>query len=336
MKILKELIADNLFTLISPMLMALAGFTIFFDQTVFAQSSPLKPITLVVAFPSGSSTDVMARDMAVSMGNSLGQNVIVVNRAGAGGVTGTDFVAKSSPDGYTLGWGTSSQLVMNPGVYKSLPFDIDKDISQVGLVVKIPLVILAGNQVPLTLKEFVALAKLDPSKFKYGSAGNGSVSHVMTEVFLKQAGIEMLHIPYRGAAPALTDLAGGHVDIVIDTLIATSAFVDQSKAHWLGLGGDKRSSSQPQVPTFAEQGYPDFGAYSWGSVYGPSKIPSEVMTKLNKAVAVAMQTPLFKARIQQVGGEQLGPVTPQQADEFALKERSKWVPFIKSSGIVAE
>jgi tripartite-type tricarboxylate transporter receptor subunit TctC len=158
----------------------------------------------------------------------------------------------------------------------------------------------------------------------------------MTEVFLKQAGIEMLHVPYRGASPALADLAGGHVDIVIDTLIATSAFVDQGKAHWLGLGGDKRSPSQPNVPTFMEQGYAEFGAYSWGSVYGPSKIPPIVMSKLNSAVSISMQTPVFKARIQQVGGEQLGPVSPQQADEFALKERSKWVPFIKNSGIVAE
>ena len=336
MKTSKVLKAEYSSLLYINILIALTCLVTMFNQNVFAQSFPVRPITLVVAFPAGSSTDVMARDMAVSMANSLGQSVIVSNRAGAGGVTGTDFVAKSAPDGYTLGWGTSSQLVMNPGVYKSLPFDIDKDISQVGLVVKIPLVILAGNQVPLTLKEFVAMAKQDNSKFKYGSAGKGSVSHVMTEVFLKQAGIEMLHIPYRGAAPALTDLAGGHVDIVIDTLIATSAFVDQGKAHWLGLGGDKRSQSQPQVPTFAEQGYPDFGAYSWGSVYGPSKISSAVMTKLNQAVAVAMQTPIFKARIQQVGGEQLGPVSPQQADEIALKERSKWVPFIKNSGIVAE
>lgn len=301
-----------------------------------AQSFPSKPINLVVAYPAGSSTDTLARELAQALTPVLGQSVVVVNRAGAGGVTGTDVVARSVPDGYTLGWGTSSQLVMNPGVYKTLPFDVDKDIAQVALVIKIPLALAASSRVPATLKEFVAQAKAAPKKFNYGSAGAGSVSHVMSEVFLRQAGIDVVHVPYKGAAPALVDLAAGQVDFVVDTIIAMGPFVDQGRVHILGVGGDKRSASRPNAPTFAEQGFGDFSAYSWGSVFVPAKTPSAVIEKLNQAIAVAMQTPAFKARVAQVGGELLGPDTAQAANTFAERERERWLPFIRKAGIVAE
>jgi tripartite-type tricarboxylate transporter receptor subunit TctC len=301
-----------------------------------AQTFPSKPISLIVAYPAGSSTDVFARDLAKAMASVLGENVIVVNKAGAGGVVGTDFVAKAAPDGYTVGWGTSSQLVMNVGVHKSLPFDVDKNLAQVGLIVKLPLVIIASSRTPATLKEFVAAAKADPKKFRYGSAGNGSVAHVMSEMFLKEAGIEVLHVPYRGAAPALADLAGGHVDFVIDTFIASGPFVEQGRARWLGVGGSRRSPSRPNVPTFAEQGYPGFDAYSWGSLFAPAKVPAAVMGRLNAALNAALQTTAFKARVEQVGGELLGPSTPQATEQFAARERAKWVPFIRGAGIVVE
>ncbi|MDB5880408.1 MAG: hypothetical protein JWP43_286 [Ramlibacter sp.] len=301
-----------------------------------AQAFPSKPITMIVAFPAGSSTDALARELAMSMTQVLGQNVIVINKAGTGGVTGTDAVAKATPDGYTIGWGTSSQLVMNAGVYKTMPFDIDKDLAQVALVVKIPLALAAGSRTPRTLKGFVVQAKASPKKFTYGSAGAGSVSHVMTEVFLKQAGIEVLHVPYRGAAPALLDLAGGQVDLVIDTLIAIVPFVDQGRVHVLGVGGDKRSASRPEVPTFAEQGFPEFSAYSWGAVFTAAKTPPAVIERLNEAINTAMQSPGFKARVAQVGGSLLGPDTPRAASEFGRRERERWVPFIRNAGIIAE
>jgi tripartite-type tricarboxylate transporter receptor subunit TctC len=301
-----------------------------------AQTFPSKPINLVVAYPAGSSTDTLAREMAQALTPVLGQSVVVVNRAGAGGVTGTDMVARSTPDGYTLGWGTSSQLVMNPGVYKTLPFDIDKDISQVGLVIKIPLALGASSKVPATLKEFISQAKAAPKKFNYGSAGAGSVSHVMSEVFLRQTGIDVVHVPYKGAAPALVDLAAGQVDFVVDTMIAMGPFVDQGRVHILGVGGDKRSASRPNVPTFAEQGFGDFSAYSWGSVFAPAKTPAAIIEKLNQAISVAMQTPAFKARVAQVGGELLGPDTAQAANTFAERERERWLPLIRKAGIVAE
>ena len=301
-----------------------------------AQSGfPNRPINMVVAFPPGSSTDAVARELAHAMTPLLGQPVVVSNKGGVGGVIGTDQVAKAEPDGYTIGYGTSSQLVMNPGVHKSLPFDVEKDLMQIGLVLKVPLVIVASNRVPETLKEFVQQAKADPKKYRYGSAGNGSVSHVMTELFLKEADISVQHIAYRGAAPALADLAGGQVDLVVDTLIATKPFVDQARAHWVGIGGDKRSASQPKVPTFAEQGFKNFDAYSWNSVFAPSGTPAPVIERLNAALNTALKSPGFQARVMQVGGEALGG-TPAQAEQFAARERSKWVPFIRSSGIVAE
>jgi tripartite-type tricarboxylate transporter receptor subunit TctC len=316
---------------------ALSAMGLVMAPSALAQSSfPTRPVTIIVAFPAGSSNDVLARELAAAMTPLLGQTVIVANKGGAGGVLGTDAVAKSSPDGYTIGWGTSSQLVMNAGVYKSLPFDVEKDLAQIGLITKIPLVILAGNRVPATLKEFVSQAKADPKKFRYGSAGNGSVSHVMSELFLKEAGIEVMHIPYRGIAPALTDLAGGQVDFAVDTLIATRSFVDQGRAHWLGIGGSKRSPSQPKVPTFAEQGFPAFDAYSWNSLFAPANTPEPVIARLNAALNSAIQSPAFKARVDQVGGELLGPSTPQETEQFGARERTKWVPFIRKSGIAAE
>lgn len=301
-----------------------------------ADTFPTKSITMIVAYPAGSSTDTLARELAQGMSDVLGKSVVVLNRAGTGGIAGTEAVAHAAPDGYTIGWGTSSQLVMNAGVYRNMPFDIDKDLAQVALVVEIPLALAAGAKAPPTLKELVAQAKADPKRFTYGSAGTGSVSHVMTEVFLKQAGIQALHVPYRGAAPALLDLAGGQVDLVIDTLIAISPFLDQGRVHVLGVGGKKRSASRPDIPTFAELGYPDFNAYSWGAVFAPAGTPQQIIQRLNKAINKAMQTPGFKARVDQVGGTLLGPDTPQAAVEFGQRERVRWVPFIRSAGITAD
>ncbi len=300
-----------------------------------ASNYPTKPVTIVVAFPAGSSNDALARDLAQAMTPLLGQTVVVVNKGGVGGVLGTDEVAKAAPDGYTIGWGTSSQLVMNAGVYKRLPFDVEKDLKQVGLIIKVPLVIVAGNRVPPTLAEFVKQAKAEPQKFTYGSAGNGSVSHVMSELFLKEAGITVQHAPYRGIAPALMDVAAGTVDFAVDTLIATKTLIDQGRGHWLGVGGDKRSPSQPNVPTFAEQGYPNFQAYSWSSLFAPGKTPDDVVQKLNAALNTAMQAPAFQARIAQVGGELLGG-SPAAAERFGAAERAKWVPFIRAQNISVE
>jgi tripartite-type tricarboxylate transporter receptor subunit TctC len=265
----------------------------------------------------------------------LGRNVIVINAGGVGGIIGTDQVAKAAPDGYTLGWGTSSQFVMNVGVYKSLPFNVEKDLRQIVLAIKVPLVMLAGNKVPPTLKEFVALAKTDPNKFNYGSAGNGSVSHVMSELLLKQAGITVQHIPYRGIAPALQDIAAGNVDFVFDTLIATRPIVDQGSGRLYGIGSDKRIESASGVPTFAEQGFPEFHAYSWNSVFGPANIPPATMARLNAVINEAMRSTAFQARVKQVGGELLGG-TSEEAEQFAARERARWIPFIRAQNITTE
>jgi tripartite-type tricarboxylate transporter receptor subunit TctC len=310
-----------------------AGFT--GPDALHAQSYPARSVTLIVPSAAGGGTDTIARLIGDQLSKQLGQGFVVENRTGAGMLVGTTAVAKAAPDGYTLGWGTSSQFVMNVGVYKSLPFDVEKDLRQIVLATKVPLVMLAGNKAPPTLKEFVALAKANPNKLNYGSAGNGSVSHVMSELFLKQAGVTVQHIPYRGIAPALQDIAGGNVDFVFDTLIATKPIVDNGSGHLYGIGGDKRSESAPGVPTFAEQGFPDFHAYSWNSVFGPANIPPAIMARLNAVINQAMQSPAFQARVKQVGGELLGG-TSEQAEQFAARERAQWVPFIHAQNIAVE
>jgi tripartite-type tricarboxylate transporter receptor subunit TctC len=314
---------------------ALAIFAPLRPAAVWADDFPSRPVSIIVAYPAGSSNDTLARQLAAEMTSLLGRNVIVINAGGVGGIIGTDQVAKAAPDGYTLGWGTSSQFVMNVGVYKSLPFNVEKDLRQIVLAIKVPLVMLAGNKVPPTLKEFVALAKTDPNKFNYGSAGNGSVSHVMSELLLKQAGITVQHIPYRGIAPALQDIAAGNVDFVFDTLIATRPIVDQGSGRLYGIGSDKRIESAPGVPTFAEQGFPEFHAYSWNSVFGPANIPPATMARLNAVINEAMRSTAFQARVKQVGGELLGG-TSEEAEQFAARERARWIPFIRAQNITTE
>lgn len=299
------------------------------------QGFPTRPITLVVAYGAGGTTDIMARALAQSMSTVLGQPVVVENKSGAGGVIGTSFVAAARPDGYTLGFGTSSQLVMNAGIYK-LGFDVDKDLQMVGLVAKFPLVLYAANSVPHPLSKFVKVAIAEPGRFKYGSGGNGQIGHISAAMFMKQTGIDAMHVPYRAAAQVLPDIMGGRIDLFMDTLVSGSALAKEGKLRILAVGGNKRSASAPDVPTFREQGITTFDPYSWTSVFAPATLPPDVVVKLNDAINAAVKSDFFKQKIQQQGGEALAPSTPAAATAFADRERSTWVPFIRASGIKSD
>ncbi len=294
----------------------------------------LEPVSMVVAYAPGGPNDIIARALAHAMSGTLGQPVVVENRSGAGGVVGTNYVAKAAPDGRTIGWGTSSQLVMNGAIHKSLPFDVEKDLAQVGLAVRFPIVVVGRNDIK-SLKQFVENARANPGKFSYGSGGKGSVSHVMTELFVKEAGIEVVHVPYRGVAPGLLDMAAGRIEIFMDTVTATRAAVQSGQVRWLGIGGQQRSSYVPEVPTFKEQGF-DFDPYSWNSVFVPAKTPREVLARLNAGLNAALKSDQFAQRLKQFAAELLGPSTPAEAEKFVARERAKWVPFIRDSGIAAE
>lgn len=301
--------------------------------TSWAQDFPTKPIKIIVGFASGSLNDLIARELARYMAEALGQSVIVENRPGAGGSLGTDVVAKSVPDGHTIGLGTSSQLVMNVGLYKTLPFDVERDLRSIGLIARAGMVLAASTRMPGSLRELIALAKAQPGKISYGSAGPGSISHIVGEAFAKAAGVQLMHVPYKGAAPALADLSGGHVDLVFDGFLTTNPLVQQGRAQMLALSAPQRSPLMPQVPTFAEAGLTDYQAYSWNNLYAPASTPPAVVDRLNQALNHALAQPGMKQRLVQGGLEALGPSTPTDADSFGQRERARWVPFVRAMNI---
>jgi tripartite-type tricarboxylate transporter receptor subunit TctC len=314
---------------------AAAAFTVLVSGTglstqAFAQAYPSKPIRLVVAFSTGSGNDVIGRELARHMGDILGQPVVVENRTGGGGSVATDHVAKAAPDGYTLGVGTSSQLVMNIGLYPKLPFDVEKDLRSIGLVSRTPLVLVASTSMPKTLKELISYAKANPGKVTYGSGGAGSISHVVGENFAKAADISLLHVPYKGNGAALIDLSGGHVNLLFDGLISAQPLQQQGRGQVLAISGAQRSPIAPDVPTFAEQGLPSYEAYTWNNLFAPAGTPQPVVDKLNAALNQALALAPVKQRLAQGASESLGPTTPSQADAYGAAERAKWVPFIRA------
>ncbi len=295
-----------------------------------AQSYPTKPIRLVVAFGTGSGNDIIGRELARYMGDILGQPIVVENRTGGGGTIGTDAVARAAPDGYTIGLGTSSQLVMNVGLYKTLPFDVERDLRSIGLVAHTPLVLVASNDMPKTLPGLIAHAKANPGKVTYGSGGNGSISHIVGEAFAKAAEISLLHVPYKGNGPALVDLSGGHVKLLFDGFISAGPLAQQGRAQLLAVSGQKRSAVDPKVPTFAEQGLANYEASTWNCLFAPAKTPPEAMEKLNAALNKALALQSLKDRLSQGASESLGPSTPEQADAYGQNQRTRWVPFVRA------
>lgn len=296
----------------------------------WAQSASHRPIRIIVGFGPGSANDLIARELARDMAELLGQPVIVENRPGAGGSLGTEAVAKAAPDGLTLGLGTSSQMVMNVALYRHLPFDVETDLRQIGLIGRTPMVLAGKASGPKTLKELIAAARANPGQLTYGSAGAGSISHIVGEAFARAADIRLNHIPYKGNGPAMADLAGGHVDMVFDGIITSQPMAQQGRVRLLAFGGQRRSPVIPNVPTFAEQGLREYDAYSWNCLFAPAKVPEADIARLNQALNAALALPEMKERLARGGSDNLGPSTPAQADAFGRSERERWVPFVRS------
>ncbi len=295
-----------------------------------AQSSGGRPIRIIVGFGPGSANDLIARELARYMAESLGQPVIVENRPGAGGSVGTEAVVKAAPDGLTIGLGTSSQMVMNVALYRNLPFDVERDLRQIGLVGRTPLVLAGRASGAKTLKELIANARANPGQVTYGSAGTGSISHIVGEAFARAADVKLNHVPYKGNGPAMADLAGGHVDLVFDGIITSQPMAQQGRVRLLAFGGKQRSPVIPDVPTFAESGLRDYDAYSWNCLFAPAGTTDADVARLNQALNAALALPAMKDRLARGGSENLGPSTPAQADAFGRKERERWVPFVRS------
>lgn len=309
--------------------LALAG------SSVLAQTYPAKPVRLVVPYAAGGSADIVARLIAEEWGRALGGSLFIENKGGAGGNIGVDQVAKSAPDGYTLGLQTVS-LAINPALSAKMPYDTLKDLAPIGLVASSQHVLVVNNQLPArNLRELLALLKTQPGKFSYGSAGPGSTFHMSAELFKAEAGVSIVHIPYRGGGPALLDTISGQVAMSFPVLSAAQPHVQAGKLRALGVTGPKRSALMPEVPTLAEAGVPGYSFETWFIVFAPAGTPRPVIDKLNQSLNQALATPALKERMVREGFDPL-PTSPEQARARLEKEMPTWARLVKERGITTD
>jgi tripartite-type tricarboxylate transporter receptor subunit TctC len=301
-----------------------------------AQDYPSRPITLIVPYSAGGGNDLMARTAAEKMSKALGQQIVIENRGGAGGSIATRQVAKADPDGYTLGLGGTGTLAIDPTLYPSVGYDPRKDFSAVGLIATSGLVICVHPSLPArSIPELIALAKQEPGKLNYASAGTGSGIHLGTEYFASMAGIKLTHIPYKGSAPALTDLVGGHVAIYFSSLPPAVALVKEGKVRALAVTGAKRSPILPDVPTVAEVALPGYEAVLHYGIVAPAGTPRAIIEKLSTALRAAVMSDDLRSRLADDGAEPL-PSTPEEYAADIDREETKWSAIVKTSGAKAE
>src|SRR5215471_1679199 len=310
--------------------------SVIWPLATWAQSGyPERAITLIVPYAPGGGNDVVARAVADSMSKSLGQPLVIENRGGAGGSVGTRQVAKAAPDGYILGLGGTGTLAIDPTLYPNVGYDPRKDFVPVGLIATSPLIILVNGSVAAqNVQQLIALAKAQPGKLNYASAGSGSGIHLGTVLFAESAGIEITHIPYKGTAPALTDLLGGHVQIFFSSLPPAIGLVKEGRLRALAVTSLKRSPSFPDVPTVAEQGLPGFEAVLHYGIVAPAGTPRSVITRLNAALRAALADPKVRGHLATEGAEPL-PMTSAEYAADIDREETKWSALVKKSGATA-
>ena len=298
---------------------------------VVAQKYPDHPIRLIVPFPAGGPTDIVARVLSQAISESLGQPVVIDNRAGAGGVNGTDLVAKAAPDGYTLGLVSAGPLAVAQSLQK-VPYDWRRDLKPVILAVKAPEMMVAPAGLGVsTVQEFIAAAKAKQGGFNFGSTGNGSMSHLTAEMFRSAAGLEMTHVAYNGAAPALNDLLPGRLQVLFVDIQVLRPHIASGALKALGVGGAKRFSQLPDVPTIAEQGLPGFEAANWYGIVAPAGTADESIEKLRAAVAGALKAGPAQQTLANLGATIMGD-GPADFARYIAAESAKWAEVIKASG----
>ena len=313
---------------------AIGGFLLCSAMDAFAQAPayPTKPIRLVVPFPAGGATDILARAVAQKLTEAWGQAVVVDNRPGAGGNIGSELVAKATPDGYTLEMGTVGTHAINASLYAKMPYDHVKDFAPVILVAGVPNVLVVTPSLPAnSVQELIAYAKANPGKLNFASSGSGTSIHLSGELFKVMAGVEMTHIPYKGSAPALQDLIGGQVQLMFDNLPPSLPQIKSGKLRALGVTTATRSAALPDTPTIAESGLPGFEASSWFGVLAPAGTPPAIVAKLNTEIARWLATPEAREKLVALGATAAGG-TPEDFARHIAAETAKWAKVVKDSG----
>ena len=313
-------------------LLASLALALIYPAVAPAQTYPTKPVRMIVPFPAGGATDIVARLVAQKLGDAVGHQVIVDNRGGAAGTLGSDLAAKAPPDGYTVLIGTSSTHAIAQSLYAKLPYDSIKDFTPVVGIATATIVVSAHPSVPAkTVGELIALARAEPDALSFASSGSGGVSHLVGEMFKAQAGVQMLHVPYKGDAPALADLVGGQVSLEFGTALSFLPYIQSGRLKALAVTSLKRSQVMPVVPTVAESGLKGFEALQWFGVFAPAGTRAEVAARLNTEIVKILHTADMRERLTRLASEVMAD-TPEQFAVFQRGEIAKWAKVVKDSG----
>lgn len=319
-----------------PLLAMLVGaLTVVAPSIASAEDNwPSRPITLVIPYAAGGFADTRMRMLAKEVGEELKANVVVENKAGAGGVIGTAYIAKAKPDGYTIGSGNLAPLSVNPSLMPAnVSYDVQKDIAPIILVEESPLILNVNNAVPVqNVQELIELAKKEPGALRFGSSGVGGAHHLSGELFAEDADIKLTHVPYRGGAPAATDLMAGHIDMMFEMGYAAMPAIDAKKVKPIAVTSAKRLALLPDVPTLAEAGLPGFESYNWQGIIAPAGTPEPIIQKLNAAFNKVLQKPEVIKAFDETGG-QIGGGTPEDFSKFIESETKKWKEVIEKGGV---
>ncbi len=298
-----------------------------------AQTWPTKPIEWVVPYPAGGGSDVVARSLTEPMGKALGQPMIINNKPGAATNIGADYVAHAKADGYTLLTGDTATLAANPALYSKLNYSAEKDLVPVGLLARFPMILVVNPNIPVNnYAEFVAWAKTQKAGVSYATPGAGSPHHLASELFRGKTGLNLVHVPYRGAAPAVQDVAGGQLPFMFVDTASGMGFINSGRLRAIGIASPKRVKNFETIPTLDEQGLKGFEAYAWQGMVAPTGTPADVIAKLNKALVETLNSTSVKARFQVLGLEAI-PSTPSEMAAYSKAEREKWALVIRDSGI---
>jgi len=297
---------------------------------------PSKPITLIVPYAPGGFADTRVRLLARKLADSLKQTVVIENKAGAGGVIGTNLIAKAAPDGYTIGTGNLAPMAVNPTLMPDIPYQAAKDLAPVILIENSPLVLSVNNSLPVkNLQELIALAKKDPGGLTFGSSGVGGAHHLSGEMFREQAGIDIVHVPYKGGSLAATDLMGGHISMMFEMGYSALPAIRGNKVHPIAVTSSKRLAVLPDVPTLSEAGLPGFESYNWQGIVAPAGTPAPIIARLNSEFNRILQDPEVQQAIADTGS-QAGGGTPEEFGAFIASETQKWAEVIKKGNITLQ
>ena len=314
---------------------ACAAALAFASTFASAQAFPTKPVRVVVGYAPGGSTDLAARMIGEELGQALGWRIVVDNRAGGGTIIGTETVARATPDGYTLFYGTNA-MVINTVLQEKLPYDPIRDFAPVAITIVQPLALLTSPKLNVTsVQGLVAHARANPGKLNFASSGNGSLQHIAGELLRKMANVNIVHVPYKGAGPAMIDLLGGNVDFMITSLLGTSEHIKSGRLKLIAVTGSRRAQSNPDVPTIAEGGLPGYEAISWQALFAPAKTPQPVVDRLNAGLRQVGESKKLAGKLAETGME-LKVSTPAELRDLVLREQKKYREIVKRTGAKTE